>query len=277
MDAGYTQVTFGPNPEVSQWFAESFFGEHTPGAVQNTDGTLSLGCSDGGSVYEVVTATQDLSKPNDWSGLAFGGGGYFEAVYAFANGTNGYAAKDTLAFWANDIENMSESANYNLFSNWIELDIMEFDDSSGSASAQATGYGHSFHNWYGVRGAGDKIDPHALLTPASAANTWSTDNTYGLLWVPATATHQGHVSFYNNNQLVGGPIYWNQYSPASIACPPSNPSGALPNFGDGGVNPFSGGAILDSRHLAPILTAGTCMTVKSVTVWQASAADNITQ
>jgi Cellulase (glycosyl hydrolase family 5) len=79
-----------------------------------------------------------------------------------------------------------------------------------------------------------------------------------MLWVPATATTQGSVSFYFNGVQVGNTITWNQYVPGQAA--PDNPF-----------------AVMDADDMVPILGAGpgTTATFSNLQVWQASAASDI--
>jgi hypothetical protein len=268
---GYKTQTFGPAPTLgSSWLPCNFYGLNQPSdyATQDVGGTLYLsGASADSYGATVCSATPDSTNPHGWSGTAFGGGGYFEAVFSFT-GAATIEYEDALAFWANDIEEMSQgydtswegmASNYQ---DWIEVDIMEFDAST------LTQYGTSLHNWYGVAGAGTKTDL-PVGSPAQAANNWSNMNKYGMLWVPATATTQGYIKFFYNDVQVGTTGYWNQYD---IANPPP------PNASSTGSSPLSAGSVLDLRHLALILGTNSQapMTVQSVSVWQASSANNIT-
>jgi hypothetical protein len=171
------------------------------------------------------------------------------------------------SFWANDIETMngvSDGAGANQWpgqaagsGDWIEADMAEFD---------STGvYGFALHNWYGQVGSGADTNTGPIsgspVYPAGA--DYTKPNTYGFLWVPATATSQGYAKFYFNGVQVGNTITWNQYDPSA---------GPAPSINNGTA--FS---VLDKLHLALILGAGssTPNTVYNVQVWQASAANDI--
>src|ERR1017187_9528517 len=77
----------------------------------------------------------------------------------------------------------------------------------------------------------------------------------------------GYLKFYFDGVQTASPtFYWNYYDPASPPTP-------------GPVNGSSAMSVMDQRHMALILGTGTDqpMTVHSVSVWQASSADNLTQ
>jgi len=260
---GYLTQTFGPAVTLgTNWYNMNFFQPPTP-ATQNSDGTVSI------SNYESIsTAMRDTSMPHKWRGMAFGGGAYFEAVLHFANADDS-TLKSWPAFWGSDIENFSQNAVTALtqwsgqpqgFGNWIETDFFEFDRQS------ATEYGIQIHNWYGYHDHQQVQDVRAYSQPVKVANgfNWSDSHKYGYLWVPATAATKGYAMAFLDGVQMGPTIYWDQYDPQ--APPPPKV----------GTTAFS---VLDSRHLVLVLNTGTHnpMTVESVTVWQASNSENLTQ
>jgi hypothetical protein len=255
---GYNIQTFGPNVTIgSNWHKFSFFGV-SPSAIaaaQNPDGSVTI--RPGGNDYGAMLSTTARGAGAGFTGVAFGGGGYFQATMKFTG---------PASFWANDIETMNgvsagvgpnqwpgRAAGYG---NWIETDFAEFD---------STGvYGFAIHNWYGIVGSRDGTSSLKSGSPVYPAGAdYSKPNTYGFLWVPATATSQGYAKFYFNGVQVGNTLTWNQYKPSADA-PPSEANGTA----------YS---ILDTLHLALILGTGsdTPNTVYNVQVWQASAANNI--
>ncbi|HYZ20876.1 MAG TPA: hypothetical protein VE690_01850, partial [Rhodopila sp.] len=257
---GYNAETFGPNVSVgSNWQKFSFYGVNpaTVNVTQNSDGSVTI--NPGGDNYggQLSTASVDPTA-GSFQGIAFGGGGYFQATMSF----NGPAS-----FWANDIETMngvSEGRGPNQwpgqptgYGNWIEADMAEFD-SPGV-------YGVGIHNWYGSVGSGNDTNTGPIsgspVYPAGA--DFTNPNTYGFLWVPATATTQGYAKFFFNGVQVGNTITWNQYNPSA---------GPAPSLSNGTA--FS---VMDSLHLALILGTGASSSVHvySVAVWQKSAANDI--
>ena len=215
--AGYTVQTFGPSitlgttpdPTTSypqftngaNWVPFAFLGTEWTniGVVQNSDGSITL--NGAGEIYGngVTTAVPPGSAGNtSWQGIAFGGGGYFEATMAF----NGPAS-----FWANDFESMGYSSAGDLterqwpgqaagYGDWIETDFAEFDTTNA--------YGFAMHNWYGTPdnpqgtstlGSGSTVTPGGPLGPP-AGTDYTQPHKYGFLWVPATATTQGYARWY---------------------------------------------------------------------------------
>ena len=243
---GYDTETFGPAVTVgSNWQKFDFFGTD-PASVpvtQNADGSVTI--SPGGNDYGAQLSTASVgTTPTNWTGEAFGGGAYFQATMSFTG---------PASFWANDVENMAtgSTTGQSMSPSWIEADIAEFDTPGV--------YGFALHNWTSTANGGQGINTLNSGSPVFPAGAnYTVPNTYGLLWVPATATTQGYVKWYFDGQQVGNTIYWNQFNP-------NEPASA---------NPYS---VMDSRHMALILGAGssTPNTVYNVQVWQASAAHDI--
>jgi hypothetical protein len=88
-------------------------------------------------------------------------------------------------------------------------------------------------------------------------------HSFGFLWVPATTATLGYAQYYFDNEPTSDIVTWAPYT--GEAPPP-------------GLAPWTFG-ILDSQHLALLLGNGPNepMTIRSVNVWQASAAANIKQ
>jgi hypothetical protein len=246
---GFNTQTFGPHVTIgSNWQKFDFYGVN-PSSVnvtQNADGSVTI--NPGGDNYGAQLSTASVGTTGrNFSGIAFGGGGYFQATMS---------STGPMSFWANDIETMngvSMGKGADPQASWMEADIAEFD-SPGA-------YGFTLHNWYGPIGSGDVVNANENGASPPGAN-YAQPNTYGMLWVPATSTTRGYAKFYFNGSQVGNTITWNQYVPGSG--PPSLRNGTA----------FS---VLDRLHLALILGAGssTSTTVYNVEVWQASAVDDI--
>jgi hypothetical protein len=249
----------------SNWHNYNFYGASGVGGTQNSDGSILIPGTGAGAIS---SAMQNAAKTNRWSGTAFGGGGYFEATFSFT-GANNSRLSVWPAFWANDIENMSQNGVTALtqwpgqpqrYGNWIEADFFEYDH-------QSTGqYGIQLHDWYGRYGSQGNINAFGPGINVPAGFDWAAPHKYGFLWVPATASTKGYAKMFLDSVQVGPTVFWNQYDPASPSPPPpANGSTAI--------------SVLDTRHLALIFDTGTPnpMTVYAVSVWQATGADNLTQ
>lgn len=262
--AGFNVQTFGPAVTLgTSWFDDNFYGRHTGPAIQTGSGSVII---DGALSHAISSARQDRSRPNAWRGTAFGGGGYFEAILSFS-GADGSKLSSWPAFWANDIENMSQNAVTALtqwpgqaagFGNWIEVDVMEFDH------ADIGQYGIQVHNWYGHYGQGLDVRGFGPGVQVPAGFDWSLPHRYGVLWVPASAATRGYLQMYLDGVAIGPRLQWNSLTPSAV--PPPSP----------GSTAF---AVLDQRHLALILSTGphNPMTVYAVSAWQNSAAGNLVQ
>lgn len=247
------------------WHDFNFYGKSGVGGTQNSDGSVTV---PGSGATSISTAVQDASKPNAWGGTAFGGGGYFEATFSFT-GANNNTLTAWPAYWANDIENMSQNAVTALtqwpgqatgYGSWIETDFFEYDHWNTGQ------YGIQIHNWYGQYGGISDVRSFSSAINVPAGFNWSDPHKYGFLWVPATSGAKGYAKMFLDDVQVGPTVYWDEYSPNAPTPPP-------PVAGTTAVS------MLDTRHLALIFETGTQnpMTVYSVAVWQASAAHNITQ
>jgi hypothetical protein len=141
---------------------------------------------------------------------------------------------------------------------------MEYDTSQYA-------YQNGIGNWYGnpVKSTSNPqqdVPGSAGSVTVPSGTNFAAYHKYGCLWVPATPATQGYLKFYFDGVQTGSTFYWNWDNPANpFPAPPQNNSSAM-----------SG---MDQRHLFMILGTGTTqpMTVQSVSVWQASSANNITE
>ena len=266
ISAGYTTHTFGPAVTIGKnWQAFSFFGVSPSrvNATQNPDGSVTI--AGGGDTYNAQLCTaSSATTGNLWRGTAFGGGGYFEATLSLSGPSFGLYRNPSSqwpAFWANDIEAMSR----NPLSHWhgqmaqydhaVEIDFMEM------LSRQPFQYGTALHEFYGPP-SGTREISIGTFANVPVGTDFSRPHKYGALWVPATAALQGYVQFYFDGEQVASTQAWHRHNPISPPPPVL------------GLNAFS---IVDARHLALLLGTGpnSPLTVYSVSVWQASSADNI--
>lgn len=260
---GYNTLAFGPVVGIgTNWFLFSFYGLHGGPASRNSDGSILLPGNVAGSQYGICTAAQ-ASDGKGWTGVAFGGGAYFVATFSF---TGGFQPSQTTwpAWWANPIEMMAPNGITRAthwpgqppdYGDWIEPDFFEFNNGASNK------YGDTIHNWYGVIGSGDDVNPNFPSITVPVGFNWSIPHKYGFLWVPATATSKGYATSYLDDVQVGGTAVWSEYN-ATNPPPPLD-----------GVTAYS---ILDQYHLALILSSGTNnpMTVQNVEVWQANTNHN---
>jgi hypothetical protein len=262
---GYNTQTFDSTKlgtTAGTWQNFNYFGvKQPPGAcLQNPDGSLGLTGNSGDSYGAVVcTAAYDDSMPEKFQGIAFGGGGYFEATLSFVGTPDG--TDSSPAFWAVDVEHASGYLPITAGNTWAEVDDLETDVASDNK------WGQSLHNWYNAGSGHIAANPPAILhgNPVTIPDggNFNQSHTYAFLWVPATSATQGYLKFFCDGAQIGGAAFWNKYDPTQ----PFPPSGD------------DIGNILDTLHLNLILGSDSTSypaTVTSVQVWQASAADNLT-
>jgi hypothetical protein len=284
--AGYTLNTFSVQSNFTsatvdvgityssgyKWYFWNFFGI-SPSAADttlNTNGTLTTFSPVANANASIATVGKIGSGPG-FVGTAFGGGAYFEAEISFnpyaVNTANGWPA-----VWHMALEHLISSAGVQWtgqttgYSHFIEVDDFEFDLNS------LTKYGGSLHDWYGIY---DVTCPPNFcnITTSSTISTknvpsgtdWTIFHRIGMLWVPATALVNGTVSFYFDDIQMGSPVSYSQFTTQSP--PPTS------------MTTWTYG-VIDNQHIPVIIGSGPlangAITVKSVNVWQSSAANNLT-
>jgi hypothetical protein len=269
----YTSVS--PTPQA--WY--NFNRASTPvgdQAVNNSDGSMSIsgvsGVSYGASVCSMYQASAGVSN---WKGKVFGGGWYTELVakWPSATGTSPYIACPT--YWMLSLDFMTLNTltwpgQANGYIHRIELDILQSELVNNNTYWSAI----DVIDWYGTSNQ-NVAQPSNGLCSLFGANV-SNYNTYGCLYVPATATKNAfivptfQVGYGGQSNVINyladpGPIQWQQYSAAN-APPP--------------VAGTTAGSLTDVSQFALILgtaVSGYQMDVKSVRVWQASEANNTVQ
>jgi hypothetical protein len=293
--AGYDVETFSStfakadidltNSEKSgyQWYLGQFFGgaATSPSDLTwNADGTLDLNGAGTSSNAGINTASPSSGSAG-WVGLAFGGGAYFEATFKFdpAN-TIEAGGKGWPSWWAMAIEHLAglpseqwpgQATGYDHF---IETDFFEYDVWSFSPHYE---YGGAMHDWYGIYektcsgnycnvsnagGGGTLFSNFQVETPSTTIFT--DDHAFGFLWLPATSTTPGKATYYFDGKATNDVVTWSLY--AGTDSPPP------------GTAPWTFG-VVDGQHLVLILGTGSGepMTLRSVSVWQKSAADNLVE
>jgi hypothetical protein len=174
------------------------------------------------------------------------------------------------AWWTMSIEHLVGTSGQQWtgqasgYSHFIEPDIMEADTLTFAHS-----YGGDTHDWYGVWNSaacpnycGADLPFTTVLRTVPATTNFNTYHRYGLLWIPATATTKGSLTYYFDGVQVGPTTSYSQFTTQAPVPTSSTPW----TFG-----------IIDKHHLVLILGTGasTPMKVQSVVVWQASAANNM--
>jgi hypothetical protein len=281
---GYNTRTFGPAVILNaNWFPWNFYGsgsQPSGAAVQNADGSLFIsGIANNNYGGGVATASQ-TSSGKHWTGTAFGGGAYFEAVLSFTGQGNGPYRNGGPAFWALDVEHTSQGpyevrwpgqrndAAGRPYTDFFEFDVMEYD-------VKEYAYQNGIGNWYGYTPGHATANPYRAVRGSDGSvlvpdgTMFYRYHTYGGLWVPATPSTQGYLKFYFDGVQTGQTFYWNYFDPRE----PSKYPAAPPVVGSSAM---SG---MDWRHMMLILGTGTTqpMTVQSVSVWQASSAHNLSE
>ena len=272
---GYTTKTWDSTTlgtTVGTWQNYNFKGHSSPSQyqTQNQDGSITLtgsGWSGGMANYtgEMATAANNAAKPFLYQGIAFGGGFYLE-VQMLAVGAVTTAQDDTLDIAIYDSLNLTGYINVDALGDQaIELDGPEFD-----TVGSTTQYGVSCHDYYWTGSMKSRLDPTSLIPKATIpSGTIFTWNTYGVLWVPATASTRGYVSwFFNGTQvatIVEGPgTGYVQYS-AGQTYPPSNTANTICNY-------------LDTTQMIPVigLSGASVITgvIKSAKIWQGPGMNN---
>jgi hypothetical protein len=284
--AGYLTRTYGPAPRIvtaddrtpgiAALFPWGFVGQERGGSArQNQDGSISILGHNGTTNAQLASATSD-SAPGRFKGVAFGGGGYFEAVLQFDGWRGQSTNRDNQeggwpAFWGMAVEHLALTGEDQVpgmpagYENFIEMDFMEYNIEGLEKNDHV--YSGSLINWYGRWG--DSCDGQfcTIHNPYSSKIRqlpedvdFSEYHAYGARWVPATDRSRGSISWYFDGVQIGRSVEWSKLTDLA-SMPPDR-------FGIG-----------DRQHLAIMLGTGTQypMTLRSVSVWQYSSAGNLHQ
>jgi hypothetical protein len=292
-DAGYTVMTYGPKlvlqtsdkiaANTAPIYLWNFFGADVAKTTLATNGDGSITLFGGGFVNgQISSAAASSNAEKKFVGTAFGGGAYFEAVFKFEgwhgqSNNPGSMSKGFPAFWSMAVEHLSLSgadrwpSKVAEFVHFAEFDFFEYN----AAYQEHTDfmYTGSAHDWYGIIGETCPLPTGrfcqvqntapANMRPVAKNFDFSEYHTYGALWVPATASAPGYLAWYVDGEPIGENITWKKMPNQAALSWPGNYAFA----------------VADLQHMAMILGSGTTypMTVKSVTVWQKSAAQNWVQ
>jgi hypothetical protein len=278
---GYNLKTFSTNFSLNNvdlnntsrsgtnWYSWRFFGHRFSNTSRiikiNNDASVTLLGDNNIYSASIATATPTNSSEK-FLGTAFGGGAYFEALLKFDS--NGHDKRNWPAFWSMAIEHMASLSSAQWpgqpkgYEHFIEADFFEYDVGGGNF------FGGAIHDWYGIwnktcpEGYCKASLPYSVVKRQVPKNTdFNQYHRYGFLWVPATDKTVGYAEYYFDGQKVGERTSWSKYTNQS---PPP------------GSKPWTFG-IIDNNHLVIVLGTGfkQPMTVKSVSVWQASIKQNL--
>jgi hypothetical protein len=289
-EVGYTKNTFATHLTEAdidfddsgrpgfRWYIHNPFGrtyDLRKRMIFNSDGTLTM---TGGSVW---TAAADYSRGRWTAGVAFGGGGYFEAELKF-NPDETLSTKTPWwpSFWSVAIEHLSRSKDEQWqgmpsgYVHFTEVDFFEF--SGWWKPPQKCCYAGTINDWYGVwnqtckkgfcvrnnnLSGNTKFKNFLIRYPPEV--DFGKFHRYGLLWVPATETIPGYAQYFFDGKPTSGRVTWTKYSDQ-----PPPPGDAPWTFG-----------ILDRQHLVINLGTGKDkpLTIRAINVWQSSRDHNLTR
>lgn len=266
-----TTDTTGSYKTGFSWYPYNFFGSktRTSAIAVNSDGTVTLKGDTTGPNGEIVTA--GALPGNKFVGTAFGGGAYVEAIFKF-NPADVLIMRSQgwPSFWALPVESSATQNNQWIgapkgYAHSVETDFFEYLYLPYASPFNA--YGTSIHDWYGIpnvtcKGLCAVNMPSAFNKKLAPEGTdFNQYHRFGFLWVPATAKTTGYARFYLDGKAMGGDYNWTQFT-GQLPTPQSK------SWAFGG---------LDKQHMVLILGTGPGepMTIQSVNVWQASAAQNL--
>ncbi len=269
-----TAETFAPGFQIyaGRFFNSGSFPPFAGNATINADGSLTVAGEDVG--FQVATAAEIVGSP-PWVGTTFGCGAYITAELAMNESQDPssfqsywYAdAIEQLAYpFGDPAENWpGQAADYSAF---VEVDTME---NIGLSTSKKQHYYTTLHNWYGVYNETCASGYCDVNNSFQAANQTFVPNytdftqyhRIAVLWVPATGSTNGNISFWFDDIMVNGPYSYAQFS---LVTPPTPPPAAPYIF-----------SILDQRHLALIAGGGNKnpVTLRSMDVWQGSGSCNL--
>ncbi len=273
--------TLGTNVSGFQWYVWKWLG-YTQDLAAITlpgDGTVSMLSSQGlnQSQANLASAVKNASTPF-FKGTVYGGGFYAEASISF-DAPNFLVSTGPPAVWDMSVEHLDGDHNDqwtgepNGCVHFHENDYIEYNTGNGVQ----TKYHGGAIDWFDYHAADNCVSLHTyhlnntdIVRNVPGGTDWTQWHTVGMLWVPATATTNGTISYYFDNVQVGVTTSYSQLT--NQGPPPCTnwPTCNLPQ-------PWTFG-IADSQHKVLIMGTGTgtALNVRWYHVWQASSAGNIT-
>ena len=243
---GYNLRTYGPAVTLNRnWFALS-----GANVRQNSDGSVTdLGGAPNHWNAHVSTVR---GQSGDFFGVAFGGGGYFEATFSWVPPSVGYQNVDGWpAWWATTVE----ADSFNKISPLPGNHNLEYDSYEAMNPGDSNEYNAGIIVWdgNGIVYSNNNTGQSGSTHPATSVDV-TQKNRVGWLWVPATANSKGYIKNYYNRVQVGNTYTWDRYVGTSASFAWMDAGHTRLWFGSGTRNP---------------------MTVYAVNVWQASDAGNM--
>lgn len=270
-----------------QWYPGKFYYNSATNAasiILKGDGTIELSSDDastGNCNSQISSFAADPSKLPGFTGISFGGGGYFEATFKFdpTDVFSSQAANPAPAFagwpswWGMATEHLSSGTNPGSFwyysdptytdhnyAHFIETDFFEYLFGTPS---NPNIYAGSLIDWYGDWGPFQSVqnDYGNKRRVVPRDTDFTQYHKYGFLWVPATSAAKGYDAYYFDGKQVGPAETWTQYQGQG-----PKPDGQPWCFG-----------VQDQQHIGLIIGSGIHqpMTIQSVNVWQSSPNWNI--
>lgn len=286
--AGYCTETFAAdsfstsNVDMSLTYGSGFqlYGYNWIGTTPtmahvtiNGDNSLTVGI--GGDTFSATVASAGrIAGAPYFKGVAFGGGGYFEACFAYDPTTIPQPIVDgDPSFWLFSLEhsqNVATGLNQDQWTgqvsgylHWFENDIEEAK--FGSSSQYSAGP----LDWrYDTSTIFSQATAQAYTRTAAGGtnfNRYPNPHCYEVLWQPATVSKRGSLTYYMDGVQIGPSTSWSQYVAGSDAPPVSALTPWLNGIGD------------DEHQILQIGTgSSTTLKLTAIHVWQLSAANNVT-
>jgi hypothetical protein len=204
-------------------------------------------------------------------GVAFGGGGYFETRFSWANPPTQAGPDGWPSFWSTSI--MEAQNNFTGIGDLSNQQNIEWDTYEALNAGNNNEFNNGIIHWFGggpcysngtggfcptTPGGGEQGGNSTAHGPGDVTQP----NTIGFLWIPATATSQGSLTTYwNNVQVDSSVVRWALYG-----------GGTVPN--QAGDSPFSP-IDVDQRRFWWGTGTKNPMTIYAFNAWQKDDSRNI--
>lgn len=216
----------------------------------NSDGSMNVGLG-GNNFNATLGSAGKITGSTPYRGTLYGGGGYFEATLSwnacttFVNGWEawwlfsyeGIGGISPNVLWPGAIQGTTPG-----YTHYAEPDIME--DFCTKFGYTANQFNSTIIDWGNTPPV--SLGSVATTTTVASTSVLAANHKYGALWVPATTTKQGSISYYFDGTLINTTYYTqlttaNQPPPVSpwiygsVDGNPGYPSHFVLQFGSGDV------------------------------------------